>query len=225
MDKVLEKIKQIAEGTTMTEAEVAGTLHSQVEKGLPLNLQFFAEPNDPPEEPPADPPEDDPKDEDTFTKSQVDSQISKAVDSALKKQQAKLEKEKQVELDKAKAEAADYAKMTQKEKEDAEYQKRVKALEDRERELNNRQLLSEIESDLKENELPGAFAESLLSLQDNEKIKEQITNLKSAFDEAVNTQVKEALRQDTPKTGGGIQTQSKVPSIAEMAAKARVIKN
>lgn len=142
----------------------------------------------------------------TFTQSEVDSQISKAVDSALKKQQAKLEKDKQKAIEDAKKDAEEYSKMTQKQKDDAEYDKRIKALEKREQELNNKQLLSEIQSDLKENELPGAFAESLLSLQDNEKIKEQITTLKSAFDEAVKEKVKESLRQDTPKGNTGKAT-------------------
>src|SRR5699024_2037277 len=134
----------------------------------------------------------------TLTQSEEDSQISKAVDSALKKQQDKLEKQKQEELDRAKAEATEYAKLTQKEKEEADYNKRMRALEEREQELNNKELLSQIESDLKENELPTSFAQSLLAIQDNEKIKESITDIKKQFDEAVNEAVKGKLRQDTP---------------------------
>jgi len=192
---------------------------------LKLNLQFFGDPNDPPEDPPADPPEEDPEDKDTtFTQSEVDSQISKAVDSALKKQQAKLEKEKQAELDKAKAEAAEYAKLTQKEKEEADYNKRVKALEDREQELNNKELLSQIESDLKENELPPSFAQSLLAIQDNEKIKESITDIKKQFDEAVNEAVKGKLRQDTPPAGSNSLSNNKAVSVKDIAEENRLIK-
>lgn len=227
MDEITNEIKQLSKETPLTEGDIASSVVSHVQKGLPLNLQFFADEStdENTEDENTENQTNDEQDNTTFTQSEVDSQISKAVDSALKKQQAKLEKEKQAELDKAKAEAANYAKMTQKEKEDAEHQKRVKELEDRERELNNRELLSQIESDLKENELPSAFAESLLSIQDNEKIKESITDIKKQFDEAVNAKVKEALRQDTPRTGGGIKNQNKMPSIADMAAKARVIKN
>lgn len=137
----------------------------------------------------------------TYSQSEVDRQISKAVESALKKQRSKWEEEKEQEIEKAKNEAVEYAKMTQKEKEEAEFKKRLEQLEDREKELNNRELLSQIESDLKENELPASFAQSLLAIQDNEKIKEAITGIKKEFDEAVNAQVKEKLRQDTPEAG------------------------
>src|SRR5690625_6048018 len=74
----------------------------------------------------------------------------------------------------------------------------MEELEQREKELNDRQLLNQIESDLKENNLPTSFSETLLSLQDNEKIKGKIVEIKEEFDAAVNEQVKEAHRQDTP---------------------------
>lgn len=207
------------------------------DKYLKLNLQHFAEsgegsgegtepgkgnPNNTTE--PGSNPEDKPgKGEETFTQSELDSQISKAVDSALKKQESKLEKQKQEELDKAKAEAAEYAKMTQKEKEDAERQKREEELNKRERELNDKELLSQIEFDLKENGLPDAFAPSLLSIQDNEKIKEGITDIKKQFDSAVNDKVKEALRQETPPNGGKNIGGKTIPSVKSIAEENRII--
>lgn len=195
------------------------------DKYLPLNLQFFGE-EDPPGETLLDdiPPDETPPDDATFTQSELDSQISKSVDSALKKQQVKFEKDKQDALDKAKKDAVEYAKLSKEQQEDADYQKRIKALEDRESDLNNRQLLSEIESDLKENELPTSFAQALLSIQDNEQIKESITDIKKQFDDAVNAKVMESLRQDTPKAGGGRVSTSSTPNIAEMARNARIIK-
>lgn len=141
------------------------------------------------------------QDNTTYSQSEVDRQISKAVESAIQKQRAKWEEEKQQEIEQAKDEAAEYAKMTQKEKEEAEFKKRLEELERREKELNNRQLLNEIESDLKENELPIALADALLALQDNEKIKNKISDIKKHVDEQVNVRVKEALRQDTPNEG------------------------
>ncbi|WP_200411299.1 capsid assembly scaffolding protein Gp46 family protein [Virgibacillus salexigens] len=195
-------------------------------KPLRMHLQYFAEGDPKPNDPPTDPPKDDPKNDpekETFTQSEVDSKISRAVDSALKKQQEKLEKQKQDEIEKAKQDAAEYAKLTQKEKEEADYKKRAEALEKRERELNNRQLLSEIESDLKENELPIAFAESLLSMQDNEKIKVSITAIKKQFDEAVNQAVKEKLRQDTPTAGGS--SRNKTNTMADLRNKQDQQKN
>lgn len=196
-------------------------------KLLRLNLQHFAEndsPQDPPQDSTEDPPEDQPEDNQTFTQSDVDSAISKAVDKALKNQAAKLEKEKQQAIEDAKKDAANYAKMTKQQQEEADYQKRVKDLEDRERQLNLKQLRAEVEGDLKEEGLPADIAESLVTLDDNEKIKESISNIKKAFDEAVNNAVKEKLRQDPPESGqsfkGGQGTNN---SRAEMAKKARII--
>jgi Domain of unknown function (DUF4355) len=197
-------------------------------KPLKMQLQFFAEDDPDPKDPPADPPGDDPKGEpeekETFTKSEVDSAISKAVESALKKREKKFEQEKQQAIEDAKKDAAEYAKMTEKEKQEAEYEKRMKQLEQRERELNLKQLRSEVESDLKENGLPTEFAESLIHLEDNEKIKESIDGIKKQFDEAVNAAVKEKLRQDTPKASSGKINNSKVTSVAELAQKHRLIK-
>src|SRR5690625_73308 len=134
----------------------------------------------------------------TFTQSEVDRQISKAVESAISKQRAKWEQEKQEEIEKAKSEAEEYAKLTQKEKEEAELTKRLEELEKREKELNNRELLGQIQSDLKENNLPAELADTLLNLQDNGKIKAKIGDIKKHIDDTVNAQVKEALRQETP---------------------------
>jgi len=201
---MIEKIREIANKTAMTEAEVAGTLHSQAENGLPLNLQFFAEDSTDEDNQIDDKQDDDEHDDNqdkTFTQSEVDSQISKAVDKALKNQQSKLEEQMQEKIEQERNEAAEYAKLTQKEKEEADYNKRLEALEKREKELNDRQLLNQIESDLKENSLPTSFAQSLLTIQDNGKIKDAITNIKEEFDSAVNEQVNSRLRQDTPSEG------------------------
>lgn len=137
----------------------------------------------------------------TFSQSEVDSQISKAVDSALKKREEKHEKELQERIEKERNEAAEYAKLSQKDKEEAEYKKRVEKLEQREQEINNRELVGQIQTDLKDNGLPTELADTLLSLQDNEKIKGRISDIKKHVDEAVNEKVKEALRQDTPNAG------------------------
>ena len=140
----------------------------------------------------------DEQDNTTFTQAEVDRQISKAVESALSKREAKMKEEMEQRIEQERNEAAEYAKLTQKEQEEAEFNKRLEELEKREQELNNQQLLNQIESDLKENNLPTSFSETLLSLQDNEKIKGKIVEIKEEFDAAVNEQVKEALRQDTP---------------------------
>lgn len=134
----------------------------------------------------------------TYTQSEVDRQISKAVESALSKRESKFQKELEERIEKERQDAAEYAKLTEKERAEADYRKLLEELEAREKEINNRQLLGQIESDLKENELPTSLAETLLTIQDNEKIKSKIVDIKKEIDDAVNAKVKEALRQDTP---------------------------
>src|SRR5699024_12558801 len=74
----------------------------------------------------------------------------------------------------------------------------IKELEKRDQNINNRKMLNQIESELKDNSLPIELDDTLLSLQDNEKIKTRINDIKSYVDELVNGRVKEALRQETP---------------------------
>lgn len=194
-------------------------------KWLKLDIQTFAD-----KTPPGDdlPPDETPPEDITLSQAELDKKIEAETDrklaSALEKRQAEWDAQLAKKLEEERKSAEEYAKMTAKEKEDAEYQKRVEKLEAREKEINNRELLSQIESDLKENSLPVSFASSLLSIGDNEKIKESITGIKKDFDDAVNEKVKEALRQDTPATGGGIAKVKGGQSIAEMARAARVIK-
>lgn len=188
------------------------------ERMLKLNLQHFAEEGeDGEEEKEAEQPE-------TFTKSEVDSQISKSVAKALERKQAEFEAQLEEKLAAERKSAEEYAKMTAKEKEDAAYKQRLSELEKREQELNQRQLLTQVEADLKESGLPVSFASSLVAVGDNEAIKEALNAIKKDFDDAVNNAVKDKLRQDTPKTGGGIPGNA-VTSIAELAAQNRIIKN
>ena len=193
---------------------------------LPLNIQFFAEPPANPVDPPADPA---PPEDVTLTQAELDKKIEAEADrklaKALEKKQAEWQSQLEEKLAAERKTAEEYAKMTAKEKEDAAYKSRLSELEKREQELNKRQLLTQVEADLKENGLPVSFASSLLTVGDNEQIKGAINAIKKDFDEAVNETVKDKLRQDTPKTGGGFGITSKMPSKAEMARKARVIKN
>ncbi|MDW4355191.1 capsid assembly scaffolding protein Gp46 family protein [Staphylococcus cohnii] len=159
-----------------------------------------------------------------YSQSEVDSAVSKAVE----KYKSKLEKQHQQELEEAKEQARkdaeSYAKLTEKEKRDKELEKRENQLKERERELNLRHLKSDVEADLRENNLPTTFAESLILIEDNEKIKETIQSIKKDFDLAVKEQVKEATRQNTPSSGSNNhQTNSKSKSIFELANENRII--
>lgn len=202
----------------------------QTKDKLRLNLQHFAEggePNDPPEpqDPPTDPKDPEPTD-DTFTSSEVDSKVSKAVEKALQKKEQKHQKELEDAKAEARKQAESYAKLTEKEKYEKELSDREKMLADKERELNLRHLKVDVESDLKDNELPAEFAETLVNLEDNEKIKEAIQGIKQQFDAAVQAQVKEVTRQNTPASNSSTFTNKSKGSnsIQEMARNARIIK-
>jgi Domain of unknown function (DUF4355) len=196
---------------------------------LKLNLQYFSEPNNPPADPPNsdDPPSDPPAKIELSAEElqkKIEAESDRKLSKALEKKQKEWEAQLDQRIDDAKKDAEQYAKMTQKEREDAEYKKRLEALDKRERELNTKQLRSEVETDLKDEGLPAAFAESLIKLEDNEKIKETVTSIKKEFDAAVNNAVKEKLRQDPPETGGSKLNNSSHTSKAEMARKNRIIK-
>ncbi|WP_437272702.1 DUF4355 domain-containing protein [Staphylococcus succinus] len=201
----------------------------QTKDKLRLNLQHFAEggePNDPPApQDPTDPKDPEPTD-DTFTSSEVDSKVSKAVEKALQKKEQKHQKELEDAKAEARKQAESYAKLTEKEKYEKGLSDREKMLADKERELNLRHLKADVETDLKDNELPAEFAETLITLEDNEKIKEAIQGIKKQFDAAVQEQVKEVTRQGTPASNSSTFTNNSKGSnsIQEMARNARIIK-
>jgi hypothetical protein len=196
---------------------------------LKLDLQYFSEPNDPPADPqnPDDPPNDPPAKVELSAEElqkKIEAESDRKLAKALEKKQKEWESQLDLRIADAKKDAEQYAKMTQKEREDAEYKKRLEELDKRERELNTKQLRSDVEADLKDKGLPAVFSESLIKLEDNEKIKEAVTSIKKEFDAAVNNAVKEKLRQDPPETGGSKLNNSSHTTKAEMARKNRIIK-
>lgn len=196
-----------------------------------LNLQFFAEGNgDDPEKQKEGQQQgngdDNQGDEKTFSQSELDSQVSKAVDKALANRERKHQEEIEKIKEDARKEGESYAKLTEKEKQEKALSEREKRIEERERKLKLNQLTSDVERDLKEKGLPISFAESLVVLEDNEKINEAVNQIKKDFDEAVKEQVKEATRQDNPNVGASNfnSRQSTSKSIAEIAKENRIIK-
>lgn len=125
---MIEKVKEIADRTGQTMDSVASSIYRQAEKGLPLNLQFFAE-DDAAESIPSNDKKDDvqdgqddskgkgkddtPKDDDKpkFTQTQVNKMIQDRVN--------RLERDKQKAID----EAEKLAKMNADEKREYELEK------------------------------------------------------------------------------------------------------
>lgn len=195
-----------------------------------LKLQFFAENEGDSENTNEDDDKesvnDDDKKQETYTKNEVDSAISKAVDSALKKRDRKHQQELEKAREEARKKAESYAKLTEKEKRDKEIEEREQALAKKEKEFKLRELKSDVESDLKEKGLPTSFAESLIHLEDNEKISDVVKEIKADFDNAVQEQVKEATRQSTPSNQSSSfgNRQASGKSFEQLANENRIIK-
>ena len=198
-------------------------------KRLKLNLQHFAEdnPNDPVEKDKQsrNDQEDDDKEIFELTQSELDSQKHKAVNKALANQEKKFEQRLKEAVENARSEAESYAKLTEKEKKDKEFEKREQALAEKEKEFRLRELKADVENDLKDKGLPTSFAESLIHLEDNEQINEVVNSIKEDFDRAVQEQVKEATRQSTPSGQQSDVSSNKKTSdsFAELARQNRII--
>ncbi|KAB2275153.1 capsid assembly scaffolding protein Gp46 family protein [Staphylococcus epidermidis] len=198
-------------------------------KRLKLNLQHFAEdnPNDHvvKDKQSGNDQEDDDKEIFELTQSELDSQKHKAVNKALANQEKKFEQRLKEAVENARSEAESYAKLTEKEKKDKEFEKREQALAEKEKEFRLRELKADVENDLKDKGLPTSFAESLIHLEDNEQINEVVNAIKEDFDRAVQEQVKEATRQSTPSGQRSDVSSNKKTSdsFAEIARQNRII--
>ncbi|GGN64311.1 DUF4355 domain-containing protein [Oceanobacillus indicireducens] len=207
-----DKVKELAETTLFTESDIAADVVHRTKRGLPLDLQFFAEGGEEGGEGEgtgdgkgqgegAGSGEGEGGGKETFTRSEVDSEISKAVDKALKNREAKHQEDLQKAVNDALAEKERLAKLSEKERQEEELTQREKEIAEREAKIQRAELKADAVSDLQEKGLPAEFAEILLG-EDAEKTLENINNFKTAFDKAVNDAVKEKLRQDTPPAGG-----------------------
>lgn len=198
-------------------------------KRLKLNLQHFAEDNPNDSEgkgkQSGNDQEDDDKEIFELTQSELDSQKHKAVNKALANQEKKFEQRLKEAVENARSEAESYAKLTEKEKKDKEFEKREQALAEKEKEFRLRELKADVENDLKDKGLPTSFAESLIHLEDNEQINEVVNAIKEDFDRAVQEQVKEATRQSTPSGQQSDVSSNKKTSdsFAELARQNRII--
>lgn len=198
-------------------------------KRLKLNLQHFAEDdsnnNQETEETKENSQNSDDKKVFELTQSELDSQKHKAVNTALANQEKKFEQRLKEAVKNARSEGESYAKLTEKEKKDKEFEKREQALAEKEKEFKLRELKADVENDLKDKGLPTSFAESLIHLEDNEQINEVVNAIKEDFNRAVQEQVKEATRQSTPSGQQSDVSSNKKTSdsFAELARQNRII--
>lgn len=164
-------------------------------RGLPLNLQFFAE-------------GDGAGGEDgggtggkqTFDEilalghqAEFDRRLQKAVNTAVTNAQEKW----RLMTDDKVSEAEKLAKMTKEEKERYLMDKRVKQLEEREANAAKRELMAEAKNTLTEKNLPVGLAE-VLNYTNADSCKQSIETMEKAFQEAVQTAVEAKLRGGEP---------------------------
>lgn len=131
--------------------------------------------------------------------SEFDKRVAKALETA----KGKWESEYNSKLEEAKTEAEKMAAMNEKQKADYEQDKRIKALEQREREITTRELKATAYETLAEKGLPKDLAE-ILNYTDEDQCKASIDAVEKAFKSSVEKTVNEKLRGNSqpPKKGG-----------------------
>lgn len=177
---------------------------------LRLNIQYFADPTDPPADPvdpPADPPTDPPAKVE-FTKEQQD-ELDRILKERLGKDRAKWEKEYQTKLAEAKTEAEKLAKMNADQKAEYDRQKQEDELTKRENDITKRELRATAIETLADKKLPLVLAE-ILVFTDAESTNTSLDAVEKAFREAVEAGVNDRLRSDPPGGGGNKTTTTSV---------------
>ena len=127
----------------------------------------------------------------TFTQDEIDEMVKSNVDRAVAKALHKADEQRK--------EAEKLAAMNAKEKAEYEINKKQQDLEERERNIQLRELTAEAKDMLIEKGLSSDLA-SILDYKDAESVKESINIIESAINKEAEKQVIERLKGRTPKT-------------------------
>ena len=136
------------------------------------------------------------KSERTFTRAEV----GKAVAAEIAKARASWEAEQAEALELAKSEGERLAKLTKDERAKEEEAKRLKAIEEREQAIAEREMKMATMALLVEEGLPQEFLGHVLA-PTAEEVKAKISDLRNVFDKEVEKRVNERLVQSTPRRG------------------------
>lgn len=123
-----------------------------------------------------------------LTEKELQSMIDKRVSQALATQKQKLE------------EANKLANMSAEERREAEYQEKIKALEEREAKLARAEMLTELTKQLSEKNLPVKSADFLIG-KDADATSANLKAFEKMFNEAVSAQVASKLGSTAPQAG------------------------
>lgn len=168
---------------------------------LKLNLQYFAEETET-EESTGDSVEEIAKvelTEDELNK-KIEAESDRKLTKSLEKKQKEWEKQFNERVKAERDEADKLAKLSQKERDDVEYQKKIDALTKREEALQKQELRASVVNELNEKKLPASFADFLLGA-DADKTFENISTFKKTFDESIESAVNERLKGNPPSVG------------------------
>ena len=136
------------------------------------------------------------KSERNFTRAE----FGKAVAAEIAKARASWEAEQAEALELAKSEGERLAKLTKDERAKEEEAKRLKAIEEREQAIAEREMKMATMALLVEEGLPQEFLGHVLA-PTAEEVKAKISDLRNVFDKEVEKRVNERLVQSTPRRG------------------------
>lgn len=143
----------------------------------------------------------------TLTQEALDQKIADAqsewqsqADARLNDAKAEWEAQTAEQIKAAQTKAEQLAQLSQEEREAAETQQRNDELAKREHDLNMREYRIEASAQLEEQGLSAGFVDMVLS-DDVDVTKTNITELKSAFDKAVEETVTKKMQGKTPSSG------------------------
>lgn len=136
------------------------------------------------------------KSERTFTRAE----FGKAIAAEIAKARASWEAEQAEAIEKAKSEGERLAKLTKDERAKEEEAKRIKAIEEREKAIAEREMKMATMALLVEEGLPQEFLGHVLA-PTAEEVKAKISDLRNVFDKEVEKRVNERLVQSAPRRG------------------------
>lgn len=162
---------------------------------------------------------------DPISRSELDSQISKAVAKALENSDKKWQKLLDDSVATARTEAEKYAKMSADEKRKAEQDRERAAFAAEKAAFEKEKLLLAVKGDLQKNSLPLSFADSLVEIADADRIKDAVAEIKKTWDAEIAEAIRGKARQSTPGESGQAATRGHgTINIGQMARDNRIIK-
>jgi len=153
----------------------------------------------------------------TFTEKDLQSAKDSAYDKARNDLLAKFEEDKAKAIEQAKADALEESKMTAEQKAQKELNDKIKALEQREAGIKQRELTADVATQLSTAGLPVDLAEKLVSLGDKETSQSFIDTIVNTIQEQTNAEIKKRANGGAPTGSSSILSDSDDPMKAALA--------